>query len=118
MELSQVDLARIHQWMGEHTNVDDFSIEVNGMRILQNHNGHCIFLDPRNKTCTIYDIRPVGCQFYPLIFDVERNRCVLDAVCPKRSQFYPGNAIRPRCAKLRKFVREELLRSADGHREV
>ena len=48
---------------------------------LKNVGGHCVFLDPRSKSCTIYEIRPLGCRLYPLIY-VEGMGATFDSECP------------------------------------
>ena len=50
---------------------------------LKNVDGHCVFLDPESNACTIYPDRPEGCRLYPLVYDVESDRVVVDPLCPK-----------------------------------
>jgi len=50
-----------------------------GLRVLKNVNGRCFFLKGENPyRCILYPNHPTGCKFYPLIFDMDRNRCMLD----------------------------------------
>ncbi len=77
MPLSERDLKRIEKLGFDR---DEFSIVVDGVRVLRNVNGHCFFLE--NGRCSIYKHRPEGCKFYPVIYDVERKRAVVHDFCP------------------------------------
>lgn len=46
----------------------------------------CFFLD-RKGQCSIYDIRPEGCQFYPYIWDLTEHRITIDDYCPHNNKF-------------------------------
>jgi Fe-S-cluster containining protein len=40
------------------------------MKVLaKKKNGNCIFLDDKNKKCTIYKKRPLECKIYPFLLD-------------------------------------------------
>ncbi|MDI9645111.1 MAG: YkgJ family cysteine cluster protein [Archaeoglobales archaeon] len=39
-----------------------------------------------NKECQIYYHRPTGCRIYPVVFDLEKNKVVVDQMCPKRNE--------------------------------
>ncbi|MHA1504757.1 MAG: YkgJ family cysteine cluster protein [Candidatus Heimdallarchaeota archaeon] len=47
---------------------------------LKNIDGECFFL--KDNHCQIYDVRPTGCRFYPIIFDLDKNKAILDDECP------------------------------------
>lgn len=47
---------------------------------LKNKNGRCVFHN--GKKCMIYDNRPEGCKLYPLIFDEEHKKAIVDKDCP------------------------------------
>lgn len=51
----------------------------------QQEPGPCVFLN--DKKCQIYDIRPVGCRIYPLVFNEERRQAIIDSLCPFRNEF-------------------------------
>jgi len=55
-------------------------VEKDGVYRLRNVDGHCYFYDPGSRSCKIYDIRPIGCRIYPLIFDGEK--VDVDRTCP------------------------------------
>jgi len=50
---------------------------------LRNVDGHCIFLDAQSNSCIIYPDRPEGCRLYPLVYDVEGDKVIVDPLCPK-----------------------------------
>jgi Fe-S-cluster containining protein len=77
MQLSEEDVKRIEK-LGYSR--DEFSIEVDGVRVLKNVNGQCYFL--KDGKCSIYDHRPKGCRFYPVIYDVERGKATVHDFCP------------------------------------
>ncbi len=51
---------------------------------LRNVDGHCYFYDPDTKLCEIYEVRPDGCRYYPVVYNVRKRKCVLDDDCPLR----------------------------------
>jgi len=77
MQLSEEDIRRIER-LGYRR--DDFSIEIDGVRVLKNVNGSCYFL--KGGMCSIYDSRPVGCRLYPVIYHVDGKKAVIDHFCP------------------------------------
>ena len=76
---------------------------------LKNINGVCYFFDKQNYKCKIYEIRPKGCQFYPLIYDVDKKRCRLDKDCPNPQLIYQDlDSISEKCKHVRDYLRNEL----------
>jgi Fe-S-cluster containining protein len=76
---------------------------------LKNIEGFCVFFEEKSKTCSIYEWRPHGCKFYPLIFDFENNKCIFDTECPRTHLFYRERKIvKNKCKKLRKFLIKQL----------
>ena len=57
-------------------------------RLKNTREGHCVFLDTTSKDgkkrCTIYNYRPVGCSLYPLVYDPDHDRVLVDKYCPLR----------------------------------
>lgn len=47
---------------------------------LQNRQGRCIFYDAEKHLCKIYEVRPLGCRLYPVIYD-EIKGIVVDRIC-------------------------------------
>jgi len=62
---------------------EEFAVEKNGVYVLRNVDGHCIFLNPETNACTIYPHRPLGCRLYPLVYDVDRGVVTVDKLCPR-----------------------------------
>ncbi|MFX1321011.1 MAG: YkgJ family cysteine cluster protein [Promethearchaeota archaeon] len=80
-----------------------------GFYQLKNRNGHCVFLNGTSKTCKIYNIRPQGCKFYPLIYDFYKKKCIIDEECPRIHLFYQNkNKLKSICDNLKKFARNQL----------
>ncbi|MHA1687989.1 MAG: YkgJ family cysteine cluster protein [Promethearchaeota archaeon] len=111
MLLSESDILRIQKlYFNNQEKKDFFFKNEEGMYQLRNINDKCYFFDPITKTCKIYEIRPKGCEFYPLIYDTINDTCVLDEDCPRSFLFYKNSTqIKKFCKKLKKFVHEELL---------
>jgi len=93
----------------------DFMVRVMaGFCELRNIDGHCYFYDPDSKKCIIYEHRPEGCKYYPIIYDARKRKCVLDSDCPS-IETVSREEIRKVCHKVRKLV--ETLRREASHNE-
>ena len=109
MILSQNDIKLIMQFHRNIIKEKEFAFMNNSKQFqLKNKNGHCIFYDPSLKTCKIYEYRPQGCRFYPLIFDLDRRKCKLDEVCPRSNLFYKNNNLGTTCKDLKHYLITEL----------
>lgn len=113
MILSERDIERILQNPYFKTEKEDFVIKgKEGFYRLKNKNGHCVFLnsDSIDKECLIYNYRPRGCRFYPMLYDPYHNKCVLDRECPNKKSFYTNaREYKKICQKLKEFLKKELL---------
>ena len=78
---------------------------------LRNVNGHCYFYDADTKLCKIYEARPDGCRYYPVVYDVRKRKCVLDDDCPHR-EVITRTQIRKICHRVKKNV-ETLMMEAE-----
>ena len=111
MILSARDIAHIKR-LG-HINLKLTEIvkkSDDGLYQLKNDKGYCIFFDSNKKLCTIYDVRPQGCRFYPLTFDLNVKMCILDEDCPRLELFYPSRESRTNtCKKLIGFLEDQIL---------
>jgi Fe-S-cluster containining protein len=89
---------------------EDFAfINKDGFFQLKNVKNHCIFLDFPLKQCKIYEYRPQGCRFYPLIFNFQEKKCIFDKDCPRSNLFYQKNTeLKSKCKNLRRFLIQEL----------
>lgn len=90
----------------------EFIEEVDGWLQLRNaREGCCSFL--RFGLCSIYPDRPEGCRLYPIVFDVDGNKAVLDPDCPHRRGFDlsggKGREVRSLADKLGRERRERRL---------
>ena len=89
MILFDSDLELIINNYHEELKVDQFAHKnEDGIYQLDNIEDHCVFFDNQSKSCKIYEYRPEGCSFYPLIFNIEENRCIIDDECPRPHFFY------------------------------
>jgi uncharacterized protein len=52
---------------------------------LKNIHGRCVFHD--GNKCTIYEHRPEGCKLYPVVYDKDNHRAILDLECPQKQCF-------------------------------
>jgi len=78
MFLSKEDVDRI---ISQGFKQNDFCFKnEEGFFQLKNIDGECFFL--KNNKCQIYEFRPMGCRFYPIVFDLDKNKAVLDDECP------------------------------------
>ena len=84
MLLSKKDIDRLEK-KGFKTKY--FSRQNNeGYIVLKNRKGHCIFFDPEQKKCKIYEDRPFGCRLYPIIFD-DMKGIIADTLCPANTKW-------------------------------
>jgi len=80
---------------------------------LRNVEGHCYFYDPETKLCKIYEARPDGCRYYPVVYNVKKRKCVLDSDCPLR-EVITRQEMRKICHKVKRNV-ETLIVEAKHH---
>jgi hypothetical protein len=111
MFLSKSDIKLIFKKIRlKNLNLKDFTIKNKiGLYQLKNINEMCFFYNKNSKKCSIYNFRPKGCRFYPLIYDIDKKNCVFDKDCPKPNLFYENvNEIKKTCNKIKGFLRNEL----------
>jgi Fe-S-cluster containining protein len=111
MILSTRDVARIKNNDPKNLREIDFVKKIEDRLFqLKNIDGHCVFFDPTTKLCKIYEVRPQGCRFYPLIYDSDKRLCVLDKECPRPELFYPNKNSRVKtCKKIVRFLEKQVL---------
>ena len=111
MIMSTQDIARIKdKYSRTMGSINFVKKTVDGLFQLRNVNGNCVFFDPTTGLCKIYDVRPEGCRFYPLIYDIDEKLCVLDQDCPKPELFYPTKISRLRtCEKVVDFLEKQVI---------
>lgn len=96
MPLSRKDITRLK---GLGYDVREFTVKGEGEVRLRNVDGRCYFLG--DVDCTIYEDRPMGCRFYPLVLD--SGRVIVDPDCRHGERFTvdPDEA-----ARLKSFLRQ------------
>ena len=80
---------------------------------LKNVDGHCFFYDPETKLCKIYEHRPEGCRYYPIVYHYGKKKCVTDGDCPSR-ETVERDEIRKVCHRVRNLVRTLREEAAYG----
>jgi Fe-S-cluster containining protein len=110
MILSKQDIYRIKKYAPKILVRKKFVFKNDeGLFQLKNLGSHCIFLDFKSKRCKIYNIRPKGCDFYPLIYDSLTSQCIIDKDCPRPQLFYRNKEeLKEACESLKKFLKTEL----------
>ena len=101
MLLSNADLDRIERETKQVRR--QFSYLRDGYFYLKNRGQYCIFLNPAANNCSIYNIRPQGCRFYPIIFDPFLNCAVVDIDCTNRDNI-PQEMTLKNLPELREFI--------------
>lgn len=91
---------------------EDFSLvnKEGFFQLKNNPNGNCVFFNSTSKMCNIYDVRPQGCRFYPLIYSIDAGNCILDKDCPRTDiYFHNKKEQKTVCKNLKKFLKEKLF---------
>jgi Fe-S-cluster containining protein len=111
MTLTRTDVKRIDGLGFQQKN---YLVRTNdGFCQLRNIDGHCYFYDPVSKLCAIYESRPEGCRYYPIVYDMRKRKCVVDKDCPSRETM-TREEIRKSCHKVKALV-NRLRREAFHH---
>jgi len=82
MPLSPLDIKKI---LKRGHKIDEFAVKTKDGWQLKNCSGRCVFL--AENRCRIYDYRPEGCRLYPLVFDENLGKPVMDKICPYNHEF-------------------------------
>jgi len=102
MPLTREDIKRISS-LGYK--IKNFAVKIGKEWKLRNKLGRCYFLGENG--CKIYDFRPEGCRLYPLIYDEEHDKPILDELCPYREEFEPKKSDFERLLRLIDKLRKE-----------
>jgi len=100
MVLTKQDVDMIHA-LGYP--VDFFTSEQDGWIRLKNSDHHCVF--HTGDSCSIYEKRPVGCRLYPIVYNNDEKRVLLDTDCPLRKSYH----ITPHTTKKLKVLVKQLF---------
>jgi len=84
-----------------------------GLRVLKNVKGRCYFLKESRiggpHACSLYPDHPTGCRYFPLIYDVDKHRCIIDKRYCKHYRDFLAMASDSTCCKaLERVLRDEL----------
>jgi hypothetical protein len=111
MLLSSKDIDRIEKNNPKCLKIASFVRKTEeGFNQLKNVKGCCVFFDSASNLCTIYDVRPQGCRFYPLIYDSDNKQCIFDEDCPKPNLLYPDKEIAQKaCEEIKNFLEKRIL---------
>ncbi len=110
MILSFEDVELIKKNSIDNIEEGDFVFKNEDERFqLKNIDDHCVFLNYPAKKCKIYEFRPQGCRFYPLIYDINKKKCLLDDDCPRTNLFYKNKQyFEIACQNLKIFLKKQL----------
>ena len=84
-----------------------YMVNKEGWLQLKNKDGKCVFND--GKQCLIYDDRPEGCKFYPIIYDDKSDGVILDEECPYNDEF--------KISRMDKVLLRNLIKKLDDERK-
>ena len=98
MPLSEKDITRISN-LG--FKIEEFLEEKDGFMVLRNIENKCFFL--KDGRCSIYEDRPEGCKYYPLIYDLETDEFVIDELCTHYQDF-DSSIYQPLYEPIRYFI--------------
>jgi hypothetical protein len=102
MPLTESDVRRI---VGEGFRLSDFAVKVGVEWRLRNSSGHCFFLS--GGLCRIYSQRPEGCRLYPLVYNADTGKPVMDDLCPHRGEFETDKEYTTRLIRLIRRLEKE-----------
>ncbi|MGQ9478661.1 MAG: YkgJ family cysteine cluster protein [Thermoproteota archaeon] len=80
--------------------------------------GKCVFNN--GEKCLIYEYKPEGCRIYPVVYDEDEDRIILDEDCPYRAEFKISRKYREKIISLVEKLRDERrqrLRSMEATRQ-
>lgn len=110
MSISMKDIDEILKNYPKKLNRNDFAMDISKNHFqLKNVDGHCFFFNVKNKLCKIYEYRPQGCRFYPIIFDNDIKNCIYDNFCPRTTLFFlDKKKFSKKCNQIKNFLLEQL----------
>jgi Fe-S-cluster containining protein len=95
--------------MGMADNIDEFERKFtrrvgNKISLVEYSDGDCIFLDPKSRTCSVYEARPVQCRTWPFWnsnLELPRDWASAARSCPgcNKGRLYSIEEIRERLTK-------------------
>ncbi len=115
MILTNEDVIRINK-LG--FNNEYFLEKKDGWKQLKNIDGKCIFHN--GYICTIYNYRPEGCRFYPIVFNKDDQLAILDKDCPYKNNFKISKITKNRIKNLVRILEHErlLLQKSKNNKKI
>jgi Fe-S-cluster containining protein len=108
MELSSEDIARLTK-IGYR--LEEFAVTYDSAIRLRNVDGYCIFYNCADKKCKIYEIRPMGCHLYPVVY-LENECAIVDELCPM------GHTISEQELRTKEKNLDKLLKKIESERKI
>jgi len=84
-------------------------IGEDGINRLRNVDGRCFFYNHAEKRCQVYDVRPIGCYTYPVVYSADED-VIIDELCPM------GHTISDQELKVKGRILINLLNTIDKER--
>jgi Fe-S-cluster containining protein len=82
MLLSNADVKLLEK--NRNDPVEFSFLTKDGFTRLRNVKGFCFFFDVAKRRCKAYELRPLGCRIYPIIYS-EDEGVIVDWICPMRN---------------------------------
>lgn len=80
-----------------------------GITRLRNVEGRCYFYNHTEKRCQVYEVRPIGCYTYPVVYSANEE-VVIDELCPM------GETVSDQELKSKGKILIKLLNTLDNER--
>ncbi len=80
-----------------------------GITRLRNVEGQCYFYNHTEKRCQVYEVRPIGCYTYPVVYSANEE-VVIDELCPM------GETVSDQELKSKGKILIKLLNTLDNER--
>jgi Fe-S-cluster containining protein len=104
MELSNGDIRRLEE---KGYRSEEFAVIDDGVARLRNVDGYCYFYSRADKKCQIYEVRPMGCYIYPIMY-LANEGVIVDELCPM------GQTISEQELRIKGKILEKLLKKIDN----
>jgi Fe-S-cluster containining protein len=81
MLLCEDDIKRLEK--AGYTKERFARFDKQGYAKLRNTRGYCFFYKTETHRCSAYELRPLGCRIYPVIYG-EEDAIIVDDLCPQK----------------------------------
>ena len=86
-----------------------------GYAKLRNTRGYCFFYNAESHRCNAYELRPLGCCIYPVVYS-EEDAIVVDDLCPERHTVSDKEMVEKGKKVMRLLARIDLEAKSRGSR--